>query len=434
MREREASKPGVLSPMRESGQAKAKAERKVLSARSYLSLSVVALASGHDQSEIRSYERRNVVIRTRLCSQSPASPLSTTKRVRVREEVERRERGKGEREEGDCVGNPVYVEVIINVTTLQQHKREQAFLSGIIELSVSITIKRIRRRLKNNYRNNPARRNKTPNACDSFSGASRPCRPGSLPASVASWPSTDTHERGKTLFSNYRMTKKHYDFVVVQSSVKFSNVLCHGQGKLTLRGFVLGGVSREVEDDIEKRTRNEKEEQRRRPGEHCQAIIVNIFHDDERSWRVDVRNRRQSSSVSLVSSVSKPLIRNRKCYYTTHSIEFSETKRIIRKETTIGNNSLGKSNGEMSVDIGRRIFSEQRRDKKSNTNKNSDTFLLIDLTKLIQIYCNINNLLEIKSPHFHKKCNVVQPRNVRTKKKEERVEKGGGGGGGGRGW
>ncbi|KAF7402984.1 hypothetical protein HZH66_005251 [Vespula vulgaris] len=60
-----------------------------------------------------------------------------------------------------------------------------------------------------------------------------------------------------------------------------------------MRGFVLGGVSREVEDDIEKRTRNEKEEQRRRPGEHCQAIIVNIFHDDERSWRADVRNRRQ---------------------------------------------------------------------------------------------------------------------------------------------
>lgn len=38
--------------MRESGQAKPKAERKVLSARSYLSLSVVALASGHDQSEV----------------------------------------------------------------------------------------------------------------------------------------------------------------------------------------------------------------------------------------------------------------------------------------------------------------------------------------------------------------------------------------------
>lgn len=45
-------KPRVLSPMRESGQAKPKAERKVLSARSYLSLSVVALASGHDQSEV----------------------------------------------------------------------------------------------------------------------------------------------------------------------------------------------------------------------------------------------------------------------------------------------------------------------------------------------------------------------------------------------
>lgn len=42
----------MLSPMRESGQAKPKAERKVLSARSYLSLSVVALASGHDQSEV----------------------------------------------------------------------------------------------------------------------------------------------------------------------------------------------------------------------------------------------------------------------------------------------------------------------------------------------------------------------------------------------
>lgn len=38
--------------MRESGQAKPKAERKVLSARSYLSLSVVAVASGHDQSEV----------------------------------------------------------------------------------------------------------------------------------------------------------------------------------------------------------------------------------------------------------------------------------------------------------------------------------------------------------------------------------------------
>lgn len=42
----------VLSPMPRAPRLNPKAERKVLSARSYLSLSVVAVASGHDQSEV----------------------------------------------------------------------------------------------------------------------------------------------------------------------------------------------------------------------------------------------------------------------------------------------------------------------------------------------------------------------------------------------
>lgn len=42
----------VLSPMPRVPRLSPKAERKVLSARSYLSLSVVAVASGHDQSEV----------------------------------------------------------------------------------------------------------------------------------------------------------------------------------------------------------------------------------------------------------------------------------------------------------------------------------------------------------------------------------------------
>lgn len=42
----------MLSPMPRVPRLSPKAERKVLSARSYLSLSVVAVASGHDQSEV----------------------------------------------------------------------------------------------------------------------------------------------------------------------------------------------------------------------------------------------------------------------------------------------------------------------------------------------------------------------------------------------
>lgn len=51
-RDRSARSEQVLSPMPRVPRLSPKAERKVLSARSYLSLSVVAVASGHDQSEV----------------------------------------------------------------------------------------------------------------------------------------------------------------------------------------------------------------------------------------------------------------------------------------------------------------------------------------------------------------------------------------------